>query len=498
MTPASCFSAAVSGARVTRDTAPWVKPAWLTVPRRGLLAAALIAIALPAAPAAAQTLQESLAQAYVGNPTLKAARAELRTTNEQIPQELAAWRPQVTVTGTLGKQRIDQENGSGSAGTTSGFSGDDDPETTTPRSIDLNVTQTLYRGGQTVAGTRRAEAEVEAQRARLLTTEQDILFRSATAYMDVWRDQSVLQLNINNENVLRRQLEASRDRFEVGEVTRTDVAQSESRLARAVADRVQAEGDLTESRAIYQELVGSMPGTLRAPPPVDGLPGAQQEVIDAARVANPVVVAAQFSEKAERNNARAQFGQLLPELALVGTLSRSEESSNNDSKTEQGQILAQLTLPIYQQGFVSSQVREAKQRASQLRLEIDEARRNVEQASITAWEALQTARAQTRAFEAEVRATEIALEGVRQENAVGARTILDILDAEQEFLDAQVSLVRAQRDDIVAGYQVLQAMGRMIASFLKLPVKIYDPDVDLNAVRDVWFGFGDIPEGTGE
>ncbi len=444
------------------------------------IAAALLLGALPVAPAAAQqTIVEAMALAYATNPTLGAARAELRTVNEQIPQELSNWRPRVTIFSDVGKQRVDNKV--------------DDPEGTTPRSVELDVTQSLFRGGRTIAGTRRAEAEVDAQRARLLDTEQEVLLSAAIAYMDVWRDQSVLQLQINNEQVLTRQLEASRDRFEVGEITRTDVAQSESRLARAVGDRVAAEGDLSISRAVYQEVIGVAPGLLEAVPSVEGIPEGLDQIIEVAENENPTVLADVFSEAAELQNVKVQFGQLLPEISVVGTLRHSAEEATARSKRDQAQILARVTVPIYQQGFVSSQVREAKQRSSQRRLQIDESRRRVVQESISAWEALITARAEIEAFEAEVNSTRIALEGVRQENAVGARTVLDILDAEQEFLDAQVSLVRAQRDEVVAGYQVLTAMGRMIALNLGLPVTVYDPDKDLKAVRDVWYGFGKIP-----
>lgn len=465
--------------------------------RSGFAGLALAAVVLSGLtlPAVGQTLTDALANAYISNPTLDAARAGLRVTNEEVPQALSNWRPRVTVTGSVGQQRVDFGGGGTTTvgGTTFGGGSGDTAETITPRSIDLNVTQPLFRGGRTLAETRRAEANVMAQRARLQTTEQDILFRAATVFMDVWRDQSVLELNLNNESVLKRQLEASEDRFEVGEVTRTDVAQSESRLARATGDRVQAEGNLTTSRAIFEELVGQAPQVLEAPPLVSNLPESQGAVIQGAQTANPVVLAAGFAEVADLENVKVQFGQLLPELSLVGTVTKSEETSTASSETERAQILAQLSLPIYQQGFVSSQVREAKQLASQRRKELNEARRTAVQQAVTSWEALQTARAQIRAFESQVRSTDIALEGVKQENAVGARTILDILDAEQEFLDAQVSLVGARRDEIVASYQVLQAIGKMTAQSLGLPVTLYDPDIDLDIVRDVWLGWGDIP-----
>ena len=439
-------------------------------------------------PAGAQSLEEALSAAYATNPTLQAARAALRATNEQVPQALSNWRPRVTLEGSGGVQELDSTNGSSS------LSSSDEAITSYPLSAELSVTQPLYRGGRTQADTRRAEATVWAGRANLVDSEQDVLFRSASAYMDVWRDQSVLELTQNNERVLARQLEAAQDRFEVGEITRTDVAQSETRLARATGDRVEAEGNLTASRAIFEELMGFGPSVLESAPPVPGLPASQAEVNALSQENNPGVLAAKFSEEAERHNVRLQFGQLLPELSLVGTLAHIQDNNSTTDETDRARILAELSVPLYQQGFVSSQIREAKQRASQRRIEVDEARRRVGQEAITAWEALQTARAQIEAFQAGVQSAGIALEGVRQENAVGARTILDILDAEQEFLDAQVNLVRAQRDAIVASYQVLQASGRLTARHLGLPVTLYDPQLDLEKVRDIWFGFGSIPD----
>lgn len=442
----------------------------------------LAGVLLPALPAAAQTLEEALATAYASNPDLQAARAELRSVNEGVPQELSNWRPRVTVGGSLGVQRSESDGPFG-RGT----------QDTVPREVDLSLTQSLYRGGRTQAGTARAEAEVKAQRARLTTTEQRVLLDSVTAYMDVWRDQSVLELNLKNEQVLRRQLEASRDRFSVGEITRTDVAQSESRLARATADRIAANGDLTSSRAIFQQVIGIYPAILKQPPALEGLPSLRQAVIDASLERNPDVVAARFAETAAHHRVRQDVGELLPEVSVTGGVSHSEESATEDSKSDQYRILAEVSIPLYQQGLVSSRVREDKQVANQRRLELDSARRTAEQTATRAWEALQTARAQISSFRAGVAANTIALEGVRQENAVGARTILDILDAEQELLDSQVQLVRAQRDELVASYSVLSAMGSLTAGYLKLPVDLYDPEKDYDAVRNKWFGLG-IPD----
>lgn len=442
-----------------------------------LLAGVLAVIAGGAGslPAAAQSLDDALILTYQSNPTLSAARAELRAVNERVPQALSNWRPSVELRGSAGKAYVD------------GIRPSDDNEGSSPATADLTVTQPLYRGGRTIAGTERAENEVLAQRARLASTEQTVLLNAVVAYADVWRDQSVLELNINNEQVLSRQLEATQDRFDVGELTRTDVAQSESRLSSATADRIGAEGNLTSSRAIFENVVGSYPGRLIQPPLPGDLPGTQDAVVEAAAAANPSVLATTFDELAAQRSVREVEGELLPRVELQGSVGYQHENSSRYSENRNAEILAVVTVPLYQQGSVSSRVRESKQVASQRRLLVREALRQAREDAISGWESLLTARAQIAALQQSVRANEIALEGVRQENAVGARTVLDVLDAEQELLDAQVSLVSAQRDEIVATYQVLTAIGRMTAADLRLNTVVYQPESDYSAVRDTWF-----------
>lgn len=446
---------------------------------RGFLAllAAMLASGLVTGPGQALTLEEALSAAYEENPTLRAARAQLRGVNEQVPQELSNWRPDITVNASGGRQYTDSES-----------LPNEEDNFTNPLDAQVTLTQPVYRGGRTLAGTRRAENDVRAERERLKAVEQNTLLTAVTAYMDSWRDESVLRLNINNEQVLRRQLEAAQDRFSVGEITRTDVAQSEARLARATADRIQAEGDLTSSRAIFREIIGLEPLSLARPPGIAGLPTSQDETVEQSRARNPNVSAAEFAERSALDEVRVRIGELLPVVDIQGSVSHSENSLTTNSQTTQAQVLAQVTVPLYQSGFVYSRVREAKQISAQRRLEVDEARRRAEQEGISAWESLTTARAQIASFQSQVRSNEIALEGVRQENAVGARTVLDILDAEQELLDSQVGLVRAERDETVANYEVLSAIGRLTAADIALPVEIYDAEADYEGVRDRWFG----------
>lgn len=449
--------------------------------RRARLVAGLLALSGGLAlagsqPAAAQTLEEALVQTYQTNPTLSAARAQLRATNERVPQALSGWRPLVEAQGSAGKAIDD---------TVRPVAGD---EGRTPAGADLTVTQPLYRGGSTVAGTERAENEVLAQRARLADTEQTVLLNAVSAYADVWRDQSVLELNLNNEQVLGRQLEATQDRFDVGELTRTDVAQSESRLSSATADRIGAEGNLSSSRAAFENVIGIYPGPLEQPAVPAALPQSQDAIVDLAESANPNVLATNYDELAAMRSVREVTGELLPSVELQGSVGYQHERSSRTSEGSSAEVLAVVRVPLYQQGSVSSRVREAKQVASQRRLQVREAIRQAREDAISAWESLLTARAQIAALEQTVRANEIALEGVRQENAVGARTVLDVLDAEQELLDAQVNLVSAQRDEIVASFRVLTAIGRMTADDLALGTAVYDPEADYREVRDKWFG----------
>lgn len=429
------------------------------------------------APAMAQTLSEALANAYTTNPTLRAARAGLRGVNEGVPQALSNWRPVVTVAASVGKQQTDQ--------TLTFFN---NKAVSTPTAGSLTVTQPIYRGGRTIAETLAAENDVRSRRLDLVSVEQTVLLNGIQAYMDVWRDQSVVILNTNNERVIRRQLEATQDRFTVGEVTRTDVAQANTRLATATAQRIASEGSLASNKAVFQEVTGLQPRELSAPRLTAKLPTSLEDTIALATARNPGVLAATYAEKAARNRVREVLGELFPDVQLRASASRSDDTTQKDSTVEQVSILAEVRIPLYQQGAVTSRVRQAKQITSQRRVQIEERRRQAEREAVSAWESLLTARAQIVSFESGVSSAEIALEGVTQENLVGARTILDILDAEQELLDSQVNLVRSQRDEVVTSFQVMAAIGRLTAPDLGLAVAVYDPDTDYRKVRNRWFG----------
>jgi TolC family type I secretion outer membrane protein len=443
---------------------------------------AAVSVTFTALPASSQTLEEALAQAYLSNPTIEGERAQLRATDELVPQALSGYRPSAEASASYGWERQEARTPTG-----------DVDRNSNPGGLNVSVTQPIYRGGRTVASTRRAENLVQAQRATLFAIEQDVLLDAATAYLDVVRDQAVVDLNVNNVQVLQRQLDAFSDRFEVGEITRTDVSQAEARLARAISDRIQAEGLLQASRAVFSRVVGIAPGSLSAPSPDFQLPASLDETVALAQNNNPNVLAAQYAEQAATDAVDQVRGELLPEVGLVGSVGRNWEPSTSIDRADSASVTAQVTIPLYQAGVVSARVREAKHTAGQRRIEIEEARRLATENAIRAWEALTTARAGIRSRQAQVRSADIALEGVRQEADVGARTTLDVLDSEQELLDARVELVRSQRDEIVAAFQVIAATGQLTARQLGLPVQYYDHETYYKAVRNKWYGT-DLPK----
>ena len=423
-----------------------------------------------------QTLEEALVAAFNNNPTLLAERAKLRAVDEEVAQALSNWRPTVEMVGDYAGRATENNLATNRR------------QHRNPRSLSFTVEQSLYRGGRTLAATSEAENTVRAGRARLRAVEQNVLRDAATAYMNVVRDQLVLQLTTSNEQVLKRHLEATRDQFQVGEITRTDVHQAEARLARVGAERIQAESDLEAFRAAYRNVIGESPGRLvQATLPAD-LPADGEEAARIAAVQAPEVVAGTFDEQALADDAKGVRGELLPKIDLEGSASRAFDTTGQESRIDSFEAKVTLTVPLYQSGATYSRLRQAKQSVAEQRLKTRQARRDAAEEATRSWEARQAARARIVAFQSEIEANEVALEGVRREAAVGSRTVLDILDAEQELLNAKVDLARAQRDEMVAIFDLKVALGRMTAKHLKLPVDLYDPEDHYREVREKAFG----------
>jgi len=448
-----------------------------------LMASAMMAFA--SSPAAAESLAEALAQAYTSNPDLAAQRAALRAVDEDVAAAVSGYRP--SLSGQASIDRVDDNVSSGS---------------NTSKAASASVNQPVFRGFRTRNSVRAADSQVLAQRERLRTSEQQVLLNAVTAYMDVVRDEAVLRLNQNQVEVLQRQLEANRDRFEVGELTRTDVAQSEARLSTAISNRTAAEATLTASREAYRRVIGQLPGSLDASPELPALPPTADEAIAVATEESPILLAARYAEQAQRYNVSVNKGAVLPSVdATAGVSWRQDGFSrtgldNDFPGTVTGgrdrtsaSVGATLTVPLYQGGSEYAAVRRAQQVQSQRVLEIASAERQVTESARNAWEQLRTARSTIQSASEAVRAGEIALEGVTQEQMVGSRTILDVLDAQQELLNARVSLVRAQRDQYVAAYTLLGAMGRLTAEDLGLPVEVYDPTEHYKRTRGRLIGW---------
>jgi outer membrane protein len=446
-----------------------------------LLTAGLVLSAV-ASPAVAQTLDSALARAYEANPTLNAQRAALRVVNENVPQALGGYRPRVAGTGDVGRQYNEASTIAGGNRTGSNFF-------TTPRGAALTVDQTVYNFGKTGAQVSQAESQVLGQREALRNTEQNVLLDAATAYMNVLRDTAILNLNDNNVEVLEEQLRQTRDRFQVGEVTRTDVAQAQAALAGAQSQSILARSNLKTSLARYRQQVGAEPKKLAPAKGVENLlPKALPAAVQGALVQHPAIIAAQHGVDAAELNVKVVQADLYPTLGVTGTLQKRYDTNSSGDERLSASVVGRLTVPIYEGGVTYSRTRQAKETADQRRIEVETQRDTVRAAVISAWGGLEAAKAQIEAAQAQVAAAETALNGVREEAKVGQRTTIDVLNAQQVLLNARSSLVTAQRDRVVASYSVMSAIGRLSAGKLNLKVAAHDARRHYEQVRDKWWG----------
>ena len=445
-------------------------------------------LALAPAVASAETLEQALIQAYQNNPQLNAQRAAVRGTDETVPQALSGYRPRVSLTASVTEQYLETLTKSAPGAP---------PSVTFQRGLIAaqsyggTITQNLYNGFQTANRTRQAEQLVSGARENLRLTEQTVLLSAATAYMNLIRDTAILDLQRRNVEVLDEQLRQTRERFNVGDVTRTDVAQSESRVAAGRSQVLTAESNYITSRANYRQVIGVEPGRLVPASPVDRfLPKTLPLVVATARGRHPLVTTTMFNVDAAVLQVKIAEGALYPTLNLVGSAQKNFGSTSSLQVLESfsASVAGQMTIPLYQGGSEYSTIRQAKETLSQRRIDLDTQRDQAQQTAVQSWGQLEAARAQIQATQAQVAASEIALNGVREEARVGQRTTLDVLNAQQELVNARVSLVTAQRDRVVASYSLLAASGRLSAQELGLGVPIYDPTVHYHQVRDSWGG----------
>jgi outer membrane protein len=453
----------------------------------GAAAAVLLLAWMGPTPALADTIEAALVRAYQNNPQLNAQRASVRSTDENVPQALSGYRPRVAVTGSAGTQYTDTLSTAGGTPTAivrTGIHG-----VNAPRSIGATATQTLFNGQQTANRTRAAESQVSGAREALRVLEQTVLLQAATIYMDYLRDAAIVEVQKSNVRVLEQTLKQTKDRFSVGEVTRTDVAQSEAQLAAGNTQLLTAEANLTTTRSNFRRIIGNEPVALAPGSPVDRfLPGALGAAVDLGLTQNPNVTAAMFGIDVSHLQVKVNEGALLPTVTLQASVQQSYEQTMTIQRSFGASVLTQLSVPVYQGGVEYALIRQSKETLAQQRLNLEQVRDQTRANVVTAWGQLVAGKAQVQSAQSQVAASEIALNGVREEAKAGQRTTLDVLNAQQALVNARVALVTAQHDRVVASYSVLDKVGRLSPVVLKLPTTVYDPSVHYHQVRDSWFG----------
>jgi outer membrane protein len=440
---------------------------------RALVSAAALALGAGffAAPVSAESLRDAIALAYRTNPTIQAQRALQRSLDETVVQARAGLRPELNATVTANYSRTDVQGGA----VTETDSG----------TVSIGLSQTLYSGGRVARNISAAEAGVMEGRETLRDTEQQLVVAVVQAYVDVLRDLEILRVRQENLQVLRRQLEESNARFEVGEITRTDVAQSEARLAQSEADLASAQAQLSTSRAAYAAVVGQTPSELSAPAPLAGLPADFDAALDVALQRNPGFLAAVYNQRQAEANVAAARAAYRPTAGLTASYGGSDELDSFDpGRSTRFSAGATVSVPLFTGGLNRSRVAQALEQANAAQAQVAAERRSVLQSVSSAYANLISSRAGVTANEEGVRAARVAAEGVRQEQQVGLRTTLDVLNAELELRSAEISLAVARRNDYVAQAQLLAAMGVLEAASLA-DVEAYDATANYERVRNL-------------
>ncbi|MCA6121726.1 TolC family outer membrane protein [Bradyrhizobium sp. WSM 1704] len=440
--------------------------------------AVLLLAILGPVPALADTIEAALVRAYQNNPQLNAQRAQVRSIDENVPQALSGYRPKAALTASGGYQYSD----------TALVGSNPIHGNQAPRSVGLTVNQSLFNA-QTPQRVRAAESQVSSAREGLRVLEQTVLLNAATVYMDYLRDSAIVEVQRSNTRVLEQTLKQTQDRFNVGEVTRTDVAQSEAQLAAGRTQQLTAESNLTTTRSNFRRIIGSEPQNLAPGSPVDRfLPATLASAVELSLTQNPNVTSAMFGVDVNFLQVKINEGALFPSVNLQTSVSQAYEQSLTISRTFTAGAAVQLSVPIYQGGSEYSLIRQSKESLTQQRLVLEQTRDQARANVVTAWGQLVAGKAQVASAQAQVQASEIALNGVREEAKAGQRTTLDVLNAQQALVNARNSLVTAQHDRVVASYNVLNAVGRLSPVVLGLPTTTYDASVHYQQVRDSWAG----------
>jgi outer membrane protein len=454
-----------------------------------ILAGLILTVLMPRW-AFSETMEAALARAYENNPQLNAQRAIVRQSDEGVSQALSGYRPTISANASIGREYTDTKQSipptppiipNGATFAAKGLS--------TPRSVGVTGTQTLFNGEQTANRVREAESQVSRARETLRVMEQSVLLAAATIYMDVSRDAANLGVQQSNFRVLQHTLQDTNQRFSAGQITATDVAQSEAQLAAGEATLHAAEATLMTTRANYRRIIGNDPENLAPASPVERLaPPTLPAAITMATAQNPAVTAAMYGVDVAQLQVKIAEGALYPTLTFQASAQRQFESTLLTPHLFTDEASLNLSVPLYQGGAEYSAIRLNKEAVGQQRLNVDQVRDQARADVVQAWGQLQASKAQVAAAERQGEASERALTGVRNEALAGQRTTLDVLNAQQALVNARVSLITAQHDRVVASYSLLSSVGRLSAQALALPVSIYDPSVHYHQVRDSWFG----------
>lgn len=447
------------------------------------LAALIVPVIVLGAPAAGQSLSDALTLAYSSNPTLQAERARVRALDENFVQARSGLLPSLDADASVSATDAESRRDAASFGVPGATGTTVTSDTSATASVGVSARQSLYQGGRVRASMDGALAAIEAGRAGLQSVEQRIFVDVITAYVDVRRDEEVIAIRQNNVAVLERQLQAAQDRFDVGVNTRTDVAQARQRLAAARAALIAADGQLATSRATFRQVVGQEPAALEPTPELTGLPDTVIDALESAVENNPDLIAARFAEAGARAGVREAKAAFRPSAGLSASASRSDGLLTGGSDQDAATLGASVTIPLFTGGLNSSRLRQARESENQARIQIAEAERAVRQAVTASWTGLASARGQIEAVSEQVAAAEIAFESVEEEVRVGERVTLDVLDAEQELLEARLALVNAERDATVAAARVLQSVGALTAQTLGVDADLYDPAVNFSSIR---------------
>jgi len=425
--------------------------------------------------AGASSIFEAMADAYQHNPTLQASRAGLRATDENVAIAKSGYRPNIYLNGNYSDTHAHNDV----VPVNDGYR----------KSVAAVLSQPIFNGFSTFNSVRAADKSVEAAQSDLANIEQEILLAASTAYLDVLRDESIVKLQKNNEELLKKRLDETRERFDVGEVTRTDVSQAEARHSAAISDRIEAEGNLAASKAIYIQVIGTTPENIEEPEALDGLfPKDPDEALKYAYEHNYNLKAAKSNLDAQTYSVAANNGALLPQVSFDATASRSKSESRQtkDPETNSFEWGVNVNVPLYHSGETRAKIRQSKYKKWQAQEQVLAAERQMISTVTASYEYMVSNESRIKSVEDQIKAYEIALDGVQQEEALGNRTVLDVLDAYQSLLNSNVEEVRARRNYYVSGMALLLSMGKLTAKDLNLNVDFYDAKKHSKDTRNKW------------